>query len=92
MALVRKRDTKRTAILAGILVLVIVGGGLAYYFLTRQPVTSTQKTLQTRDLPILTNFGADVLRSDWVRGFRQYGQLPVETQPYGNSNPFEQRF
>lgn len=88
MALVQKRDPKKTILLAVVLVAVLAGAGLTYWLLTREPVSTTTSSAQSRDLPIITSFGEDLLNSQRVKNLKSYGQLPVPAEPFGNNNPF----
>lgn len=92
MALVQKRDSKKTIVLGVVLAVVLAGAGLTYWLLTRQPASPTTSSAQSRDLPILTSFGEALLNSPRVKNLKSYGQLPVPAEPFGNPNPFLQTF
>lgn len=92
MALVQKRDPKKTMITVAVVLLVALGGGLTYWFITREAITTNAPLTLSRDLPILSSFGTDTLRSARVQNLKSYGNLPVEPEPFGKANPFEQNF
>lgn len=92
MALVQKRDPKKNILLAVIMVVILVGGGLTYWLLTREGTGTASSGTQTRDLPIITSFGQEFLTSQRVKNLKAYGQLPVKAEPFGNNNPFLQTF
>ncbi|MBI3115404.1 MAG: hypothetical protein HYZ09_02850 [Candidatus Kerfeldbacteria bacterium] len=92
MALVQKRNTRKNLIAIIVLIVVVVGGGVAYWFLTHVPSDRQTDEFRRRDLPILTTFGEEFLSSERVQALRQYGNVPVEAEPYGNENPFLQQF
>lgn len=94
MVLVQKRSPRRTALFIGLLAVIVIGGGLALWYLL-QPAAPTRVTPMVtgrRDLPIFDSFGEEFLRSEEAQSLRSFGNLPVRVDPYGNPNPFEQRF
>ncbi len=94
MALVQKRiSRKRIMILAGIL---IVFGGATLIMVFQNyfsgpdapdivlPITNTT----TKDLPIYTDLGKDVLEDERLDDLTVHGDFPIKPGTLGRTNPF----
>lgn len=89
MALVQKRNTKRTVILTWVLISILLAGGIIYVLLRRAPSTSLLPDNPTFQSEIPQTFGEDFLHSDLVRNLSSYGNLPISADPgAGNPSPF----
>lgn len=93
MALVKKNNARRTMITLIVFIALIAGAGVAYYFVQRTGPTDKDTDMTTfRDDPIPTEFNLAPLQAARDRGLKHYGQDPVSADPFGNQDPFSQRF
>jgi hypothetical protein len=97
MALVQKRDTKKTVTSLIALGVFIVGGIVAIVILLPKSSSNVNSETGTtgsgRDLPTYTQFGEDVYQSDQFKELRDYlngtpSATNVNTNSGGNPNPF----
>lgn len=90
MALVQKRNTKRTATLLTVMGVIIVGGIILYFTWIAPPSgTPTSQTDLTRsDLPIVTDFGEEIFNDPRYQALEPFGDLPVNIGNTGRINPF----
>ena len=98
MALVQKRDTKKTVMTFVVLGAVVVGGVVALIlYLPKSSSTTTDVgtgvVSSGRDLPTYTKFSEDVYTSDQFKQLRNYldgvpALTNANTDTGGNPNPF----
>jgi len=97
MALVQKRDNKKTVMSLVVLGVFIVAGIVAVIMLLPKSGSNVNSGIGTtgsgRDLPTYTQFGEDVYQSDQFKELRDYlsgapSTTNVNTNSGGNPNPF----
>ena len=91
MALVQKRNTKRTVTLLAVMGVIIVGGLILYFTWLAPPAgtPTTQTDLTQRDLPIVSDFGEQISNDPRYQSLEPFGDLPVNIGQTGRDNPFE---